>query len=46
MSFAWMAIVTFAGLALLFAVWLADRAQDAAIDSLSTSSLPPLQERH
>jgi hypothetical protein len=41
MNLAWLAIVSIAGMVLFAAIWLADRTQEAAIDSLSTSSLPP-----
>jgi hypothetical protein len=42
MSVAWFVIVALAGSVLFGSIWLAERAQEAAIDSLSTSSLPPV----
>jgi hypothetical protein len=40
MSLAWLAIVSIAGVVLFASFWLGDRAQQAAIDGLSTYSLP------
>lgn len=46
MSLVWLVIVMSAGVVLFLSIWLADRVQEAAIDSLSTSSLPPGSQRH
>jgi hypothetical protein len=41
MSLAWLVIVALAGCVLFASIWVAERAQEAAVDRLSTSSLPP-----
>ena len=41
MSLAWFVIVALAGCVLFASIWIAERAQEAAVDRLSTSSLPP-----
>ena len=46
MSVAWFVIVALSGCVLFVSIWIAERAQQVAIDRLSTSSLPPVPNPH